>query len=528
MFSMSSEFKYVWNKQRGRYNVNIDNPVYDPVTKKTSHKYKLVGTATEKGGKITFGPSYLLEMGKSEVASTVPETVSRTTQMGENLIIDKMIKSTGVKPFLLKVFGKDDTQSILDLASYILCTGNPLSTSEYWMDLHGKKIITSERVSGLLFRLNEDKVATFLGPWMNRKGKGKSLCYDITSVSSHARHNHYVEWGHNRDKEKMKQINLALLSAKSTAVPIWFAPLPGSMNDSKTLKEMVTRLKKLEVQPSAFIMDRGFYSQENLNFVTENGIKFIIPVPQSVKWPHTHIQKMRSSMMENISGYIRKEYGTIIQSQTVYAPLPDGSRGWLHIYYDDEAALHRRQSFMEHDSRCFDELSSGETVEEHQKFYREFFELGYKTKNGQKIKAKKKPETYFDEHFFGYWCIYTNAEKDAKTALENYRERNGIEVLFDDLKNELDCERLRVHSSAAMYGRLFIQFIALILLSAIRQVIEEKGSSFSKYATSYRDVLRRVTSYSKIEFKGRYKTLYSTPTKGASLIFEAFEIDLPV
>jgi transposase len=274
-------------------------------------------------------------------------------------------------------------------------------------------------------------------------------------------------------------------------------------------------------------MDRGFYSQENLAFVTENGIKFIIPVPQSVKWPHKHIQEMRSRMMENISGYIRKENGTIIQSQTVYAPLPDGSRGWLHIYYDDEAALHRRQSFMEQYSRCFDELSSGETVDEHQKFYKEFFELGYKTKNGQKIKAKKKPETYFDEHFFGYWCIYTNAEKDAKTALENYRERNGIEVLFDDLKNELDCERLRVHSSAAMYGRLFIQFIALILLTAIRQVIEEKGAKFSKYAMSYRDVLRRVTSFSKVEFKGRYKPLYSTPTKGARLIFEAFEIDLP-
>jgi transposase len=522
---MNSEFKYVWNKQRGRYNVNIDNPVYDPVTKKTTHRYKLVGTAAEKGGEITFGPSYRLAMGKKKAAAT--ETISRTVQMGENLIIEKMTRSTGVRLFLLKAFGKDDAHSILDLASYILCTGNPLSTSEYWLESHGKKTITSERVSELLFRLNEDKVATFLGPWMSRKGKGKSLCYDITSVSSHARHNHYGEWGHNRDKEKMKQINLALLSSKDASVPIWFAPLPGSMNDSKTLKEMVTRLKRLEVQPSAFIVDRGFYSQENLDFVTENGIKFIIPVPQSVKWPHEHIQEMRSQMLGNISGYIRKENGTIIQSQTVYAPLPDGSRGWLHIYYDDEAALHRRQSFMEHYSRCFDELSSGELVEEHQKFYKEFFDLGYKTKNGQKIKAKKKPETYFDEHFFGYWCIYTNAEKDAKTALENYRERNGIEVLFDDLKNELDCERLRVHSSRAMYGRLFIQFIALILLSAIRQVIMEKGEPFSKYATSYRAVLRRVSSFSKVEFEGKYKPLYSTPTKGASLIFEAFKIEVP-
>lgn len=41
-----------WNKQRGGYNANIDNSVYDPVTKKTPHRYKLVRIATEKGGEI--------------------------------------------------------------------------------------------------------------------------------------------------------------------------------------------------------------------------------------------------------------------------------------------------------------------------------------------------------------------------------------------------------------------------------------------------------------------------------------------
>jgi len=182
---------------------------------------------------------------------------------------------------------------------------------------------------------------------------------------------------------------------------------------------------------------------------------------------------------------------------------------------------------METYSKRFDELSRGEPVKKHAEFYEEFFELGYKTKNGQKIKAKKKPETYFDEHFFGYWCIYTNAEKDAKAALECYRERNDIEVLFDDLKNQLDCERLRVHSSTAMYGRLLIQFVALTLLTWIRKMIEERGTSFNKYATSYRDVLRRVTSFAKVSFTGTYKPIYSTQTKGARLIFEAFEIDVP-
>ena len=122
-------------------------------------------------------------------------------------------------------------------------------------------------------------------------------------------------------------------------------------------------------------------------------------------------------MMEHVSGYIRKENGTIIQSQTVYAPLPDGSRAWLHIYRDDEVALHRRQSFMETYSKRFDELSNGEPVKEHAEFYKEFFELGYKTKNGQKIKAKKKPETYFDEHFSGTGVFIRMRKRTLKSHL---------------------------------------------------------------------------------------------------------------
>jgi len=178
MFSMNTEFKYVWNKQRGCYNVNIDKPVYNPETKKTAHHYKLVGTAQEKGGEITFGPSYKLSMQQEAAAVSVPTTNITTTLMGENLILEQAIKRTGVKPFLRKAFSKDDTQSILDLASYILCTGAPLSTSEAWLESHGKKNLRPERISELLARLDEDTVSSFLAPWMEKQGKGKSLCYD--------------------------------------------------------------------------------------------------------------------------------------------------------------------------------------------------------------------------------------------------------------------------------------------------------------------------------------------------------------
>ena len=137
---------------------------------------------------------------------------------------------------------------------------------------------------------------------------------------------------------------------------------------------------------------------------------------------------------------------------------------------------------------------------------------------------KKDPVTLFNEGIAGYWCIYTTSEKDAKTALEAYRERSAIEQLFDVVKNTLDCSRLRVHTTAAMHGRLFIQFVALILLSELKRKIKEHHDELLKYG-NYKSILSRVMSYSRIKFEGSYKDLFSTPTKGQETIFNALAVE---
>ncbi len=53
--------------------------------------------------------------------------------------------------------------------------------------------------------------------------------------------------------------------------------------------------------------------------------------------------------------------------------------------------------------------------------------------------------------------------------MEIYRNKDVVEKSFDNLKNDLDLHRLRIHSDAAMEGRIFIGFISLILMSYIRE-----------------------------------------------------------
>lgn len=69
-------------------------------------------------------------------------------------------------------------------------------------------------------------------------------------------------------------------------------------------------------------------------------------------------------------------------------------------------------------------------------------------------------------------CSSGKVEGTVK-ALEVYHTRDTVEKEFDDLKNERDMKRLRVHSSKAMDGRIFIQFMALILETIIRRALNE-------------------------------------------------------
>jgi transposase len=124
----------------------------------------------------------------------------------------------------------------------------------------------------------------------------------------------------------------------------------------------------------------------------------------------------------------------------------------------------------------------------------------------------------------GFWIILTNAEKDASKALEHYNRRCDIEFHFDDMKNLLDCNRLNVHGEKTMKGRLFVNFITLILLNDLRGKVSAIKPRDRKYWDS-KDMLNKVSTYSRIHFTGTYKDLWTVPTKAQRLIFDLLKIE---
>ena len=75
-----------------------------------------------------------------------------------------------------------------------------------------------------------------------------------------------------------------------------------------------------------------------------------------------------------------------------------------------------------------------------------------------------------------------------------------------------------------MKSRLFIQFIAMILLAAIRKRMRETELT-TKYSVT--QLLWELESLTTIQYSGRYKNKLSEVTKAQREIFEAFQVDIP-
>ena len=85
-------------------------------------------------------------------------------------------------------------------------------------------------------------------------------------------------------------------------------------------------------------------------------------------------------------------------------------------------------------------------------------------------------------------------------------------------------KRLRMHSSSTVDGRLFVQFISLILTSALRKEMR-KSDLIERYTA--RELLREMETLTKIKYTGKYGHILTEITKPQCQIMEKLKIDLP-
>jgi transposase len=63
----------------------------------------------------------------------------------------------------------------------------------------------------------------------------------------------------------------------------------------------------------------------------------------------------------------------------------------------------------------------------------------------------------------GTMILLSNTRLDGKEVLRLYRRKDMVEKFFDSMKHDLERKRLRIHTQETFEGRLFLDFLALII-----------------------------------------------------------------
>lgn len=511
------------NKKTGAvYRYSVEN-YWDKEKKAPRNKQVCLGRVDPETGELVPTKRNYKIIERAQIAPGVTATVRVA---GPYLLLEKISHKHNIDKLLANCFG-DNAPAMQSLAYFLVQKGIALSRAESWstMALHPvNDYIDSRRISDLLRATNEDERQRFLSLWLKQALEKDCLCYDITSVSSYAKSNEYTRYGYNRDGDALEQINLAMLFGQTSKLPVYYRRLPGNITDVATLKTTIKSLDFLDFNTMHLVLDRGFYSASNVDELYWRKHKFTISVPIGRKW----VKDILDKHYQNIAS--PRNYLKINENEALYATTElykwgtKRHRCYVHIYYNAENAAADFDAFTRKLLALKQELTSGNLVATHEKLYERYFIIKETPKRGRKIEFNDAEIQKNRKRYSGFFCIISNKSTSAEETLKTYRAKDIVENSFDDLKNHLDMKRLRVHNSAAMDSRLFLQFLALIYASDIRETC--RNNDKLKYLT-VREVMEQMETLASIKYSNRYGQVLTETTPLQRDIMKAFGVTLP-
>lgn len=338
----------------GKTYVYSNVSIYDKETKKVKHIRKSIGHLDPVTGEVV--PNRRkgdTARKKAEMEEPAGRCVVENT--GIQILLDKAVSDIGLAAPLNAAF-PDDWKRILTCAYYLVSEGGTLCHVSQWQQMYSSPFrpsLSSQRVSELLARITPTQQQDFFRRWVDANRQKDIYAMDITSVSSYSDWIDFVRWGYNRDGEKLPQINLLMLTGVTSHMPIYYRIIPGSIKDVNTLEDSIANISVLDSPTYHFVMDKGFYSEPNLDAMYASHKKFLIGVPFTVGFACKAVERHRDSIRShhNYCAVFGDELYAVTESSTW-----KGHRFYIHIYHDSFKAAVDERNFDHVLHCCYEEL----------------------------------------------------------------------------------------------------------------------------------------------------------------------------
>jgi transposase len=465
----------------------------------------------------------------------------RSLEAGRVLVMKMLAEESGLFGALEKAFGKQEALEIFAVALFECVENAALYRSENWIDdtiLAEENLAVSKSSVGRLVEetgTDEAAVSVFFQEWIKALGYPKVLVHDTTSISSYAEKISLIEYGYNRDREKLPQLNFGMVYTAKEQLPLLYRLIPGSIPDVSTLKGTSRLLEEYGLKHFTYALDRGYYSKANILDMLAEKIQFTIGAPLYVSDIKKILNKHRSRLEKIESGLLVGDesyrYGKDILLLKGEKKRGRSHKLGVHIFMNRKRrsqAIHELDTLflsIQDQFKCEAFKSKADALE----WCEEKFPVKSSLYEVQRRKGKfelKVPEDAYAEKIknLGIFIILNSDPKaDALDTLYANRKRDAVEKLFDILKNSTPNRRLHVASDTKAKGKMFIAFIAVILHVLMENKLRKQGLINSVTVNQAFDLLRKI----RIGItSGGGKVLQEIPSKTRKLL-ENMNITLP-
>jgi len=479
---------------------------------------KSIGKLDPESGMLIPNESYWEFYGKTPDALNIysfdeTPTLDSVRSIGATFLIGRIMESIGISDILKEVFGSKKAEAIMTAATYMVCRGNVLQHISDWCESHTihESTLTSQSSSFLFTSITFQERMSFFRSWVERQAHNEYYAYDVTSFSSYAKGVAETEWGYNRDDEKLPQVNFGCYLGQQSKLPVFYVTYPGSIVDKSHMQYMMAYNKTLGIDKACFIMDRGFCTTKNINYMHSVKLPYVIGVEKSHKSTRAVIDDVREGIVS--MRYLVKD-GVYARSKRSRFY---GETSTMHIYFAPDLAERQRSDLFRLIETKEERLSQLEQLTKAEaKRYRCFFDITL-AENGTFDYVRNYDKIDEAAKNCGFFCLLTNTASGSADVLDIYRHKDTIEKSFDDLKNHVDMKRLRAHSSDAVDGKMFCAFIALI--AALE--MSNRLSVFMKEKSLCKNSLISELEKIKVVFMNDGRRLMNPVTKTQRTIFEA-------
>ena len=251
------------------------------------------------------------------------------------------------------------------------------------------------------------------------------LIFDGTTIVNDG-NTPFSEYGRKYKQTKRKQICKMKVYDVTNREPVYSEVIPGNVIDKQAF---ISVLSRFNLENTIIIVDKGFNSKANIEYLIENNIKFIVPMNDNSKDLQTILEQNKFAETFKFNEKVIKCF-----------KVPHNN-SILYCYKDPFISATQESNYLANINRNKD---------------------GYTFENIEKKQS-----------LFGVIAFYSNCDFGTEEPYKYYKERWIIEENIRIEKSSLNESVERKHNLKSILGNEFFIQLEMIIYSRILHVIED-------------------------------------------------------